>query len=74
MSTVTIPKKEYRKLVEVKFRYERLREAMEDDLFAPPPARSRGEIIKIFENGKKYSRKFTESLKKALERSSYFGS
>ena len=72
MSTVTIPKKEYKKLVEVKLRYERLREAMEDDLFAPPPTQSRGQIMKALENSEKYSRGFTESLKKALGRSSYF--
>lgn len=72
MSTVTIPKKEYKKLVETKLRYERLREAMEDDLFAPPPTQSREQIMKTFEGSKKHNREFIESLKKALERSSYF--
>lgn len=74
MSTVTISKKEYKKLVEAKFRYERLREAMEGELFAPPPTKNKEQIIAAFKNTNKYNQKFLESLKNGLEQSSYFRS
>lgn len=74
MTTITIPKKEYKRLVEVGLRYERLREAMEDDLFAPPPTRDMKHILEAVAGSKKYSRRFIESLKRGLERSSYFRS
>ena len=73
MSTITIPKKEYKKLVETRLRYERLREAMEGDLFAPP-TKDKKQIIAALKDTKKYNQKFLESLKKGLDRSSYFRS
>lgn len=39
MSTVTIPQKEYRELVEKRVRYEQLREFFEEDIFSPPPTK-----------------------------------
>lgn len=74
MSTVTIPQKEYRELVEKRARYEQLREFFEEDIFSPPPTRRIDETIVAFLSTGKYSKKFLESLKKGLERSSYFQS
>lgn len=74
MSTVTIPQKEYRELVEKRARYEQLREFFEEDIFSPPPTRRIDETIAAFLSTGKYSKKFLESLKKGLERSSYFQS
>lgn len=72
MTTVTIPKKEYKKLVEKVIRYEYLREIMEEDIFSPPPTRDIGEITRAFRATKKYDAKFLKSLDKGLRRSSYF--
>ncbi|KKT39804.1 MAG: hypothetical protein UW28_C0029G0016 [Parcubacteria group bacterium GW2011_GWA2_44_13] len=72
MVTVTIPKKEYKELVEKKMRYEQLRQIIEGDLFASPSTRSTKEILAGFKATKKYSAKFLESLSKGLRRSSYF--
>ena len=74
MATITISKKEYERLVEAKIRYERLREAMEEDIFASPPIRDRKQILRTFTASKKYNRKFIESLGNGLGRSSYFRS
>lgn len=74
MPTVTVPKKEYEKLIETKLRYERLREVMEEDLFSPPPTTSAKESLAALRGTKKYNQKFLNSLKKGLGRSSYFRS
>lgn len=72
MSTVTIPKKTYEDLVGKALRYEYLREAMEVDLFSPPPTRSRKEIIDAFRASKKHSPALLKSLERGFRRSSYF--
>jgi len=72
MNTITIPKKEYNDLVEKKFRYEHLRRAMEEDIFASPPSKNINETISAFEKTGKYNQGFIESLKKGLNHSSYF--
>lgn len=72
MVTITIPKREYEELVEKRFRYEQLRELVESDIFAPPPTHSTKEAIGAFKSTNKYSHLFLESLRKGLERSSYF--
>ena len=71
-STVVIPKKEYRELIEKKSRYEYLRQIIEGDIFDPPPSGSIKEIVSAFGATKKYSKKFLENLKKGMKRSSYF--
>lgn len=71
-STVVIPKREYKELIEKKFRYEYLRQIMEGDIFSSPPSNDINEIVGIFRGTKKYSKKFLESLKKGMKRSSYF--
>ena len=73
MTTITIPKKEYQDLVEKKFRYEYLRQIMEEDIFSSPPTKSIKEVLAAFNGTKKYNRKFLASLKKGLEKSPYFG-
>ena len=72
MSTVTISKKEYRELVEKKLRYDYLRQVMENNVFSPPPVRSRKAVLKAFLGTKKYNNKFLKSLARGLERSPYF--
>lgn len=72
MVTVTIPKNEYNKLIEVKFRYERLRQAMEEDVLSPSPFKKRSEVLKAFKKTGLYTDAFLESLKRGLKRSSYF--
>lgn len=74
MSTITIPQKEYRELVEKRMRYEQLREFFEEDVFSPPPTKKIGEIIVAFRANGKYNKKFIEALGKGLKRSSYFHS
>lgn len=72
MNTVTIPKKEYKELVDRKLRYEYLRQIMEEDIFTPPPTRNSKEVLDVFKASGRYNKKFLESLKKGLKRSSYF--
>ena len=72
MNTITIPKKEYRELIEKKLRYEHLRQVIEADIFAPPPMHNVQKIIGAFRATKKYNREFLRSLEKGLKRSSYF--
>lgn len=72
MSTITIPKKEYQDLLEKKMRYERLRQVLEEDIFTPPPTKSKKAVLSAFRAEKRYNNKFIQSLKKGLDRSSYF--
>ena len=72
MQTVTIPKKEYKELIEKKLRYEYLRQIIEGDIFSPPPTKDIKEIIRAFKKTGNYNQEFMDSLKKGLKRSSYF--
>lgn len=72
MSTVTIPKSEYQKLIETKIRYERLRTTMEDDLFSAPPVQKRRTVFEAFKNTGLYNKEFLTSLERGLKRSSHF--
>lgn len=72
MGTVTIPKKEYKKLVEQRMRHRYVRSISLGDIFSPPLSRSIGEIISAFKDAGKYSVKFLKELEKGLRRSSYF--
>lgn len=72
MNTVTISKKEYKKLVEQKMRYEYVRSVLRDDIFSPPPSRSVGEVIAAFKDAGKYSVRFLKGLEKGLRRSPHF--
>ncbi len=72
MPTITIPKKEYQELVEKKLRYEHLRAIVEEEIFAPPPTRSRKAVMQALKGVKKYPREFLKSVEQGLKRSSYF--
>ena len=72
MATITIPKKEYKALVETKLRYEYLRRGLDEKLFSPPPTRSEKEVVRAFEGTKKYSKKFLASIERGAKRSSHF--
>lgn len=72
MVTITISKKEYKKLLEKAFRYEYLRQILEEDIFLSPPIKDTSQIIKEFRATKKYNKKFLAGLAKGLKRSSYF--
>ena len=74
MTTITIPKKEYKTLVEAKLRYEYLRRGLEEDLFSAPPTRNVKEVVRVFAGMKKYSKEFLNSLERGLKRSSHFRS
>ena len=72
MPTITIPKQEYNNLLDAKLRYEYLRQVLEEDFFAPPPTRSRKEIMTKFKAAGKYGKAFLGSVEAGLRRSSYF--
>jgi len=72
MVTVTIPKKEYQKLIDKSFRYEYLRQIIEEDIFASPPLRDIKKIIREFRKTNLYNENFLRSLEQGLRHSSYF--
>lgn len=72
MTTITISKKEYEKLVDNATRYEYLKQALKTDIFSKPPISSRENVLVSFEATKKYSKVFLASLARGLKRSSYF--
>jgi len=72
MSEITISKKEYQKLLDRAFRYDYLRQILQEDVFSSPPTRDAKAVIKEFRSTKRYNRKFLKSLAKGLKRSSYF--
>lgn len=72
MTTITIPQKEYQKLIEKALRYEYIHQVMEGDFLASPPTKNIKKIIESFKKTGRYSQKFVESLGKGLRRSSYF--
>ena len=74
MVTITIPKKEYKELVDTKLRYEYLREIFDKNFFSPPPVRSGKEIMQALRGTKKYNARFLKSIEKGLGRFSYFRS
>ena len=72
MGTITIPQKEYQKLVEKSLRYEYLRQIMEENVFAPPPVKNVRKVIEEFRKTRLYNSAFLKSLGKGLKQSSYF--
>lgn len=71
MANITLPQKEYQKLIEKALRYEYIRQMMEGSLFSPPPTRNVKKIIEEFRKTGLYNQKFLGSLKNGLKRSSY---
>lgn len=74
MNTVTVPKKEYKELLETKLRYSHLREVLEEDIFSAPPTHKKHDVMSAFKASKKYNTRFLKSLENGLERSSHFRS
>lgn len=72
MATITIPKKEYQRLMDKALRYEYLRQILEEDIFASPPTKNIKEIIGEFRKTNFYNQSFLKSLERGLSRSSYF--
>lgn len=72
MPTVTIPKREYQKLLDRALRFEYLRQILEDDIFSPPPTKDIKAIIREFRETGRYNEEFLKSLARGLKRSSYF--
>ncbi|MEK7173494.1 MAG: hypothetical protein AAB710_00235 [Patescibacteria group bacterium] len=72
MPTVTIDKKKYTELLEKELRYDYLRQAMEEDIFASPPERNRKKVLTELKSTGKYNKQFLDSMKRGLKRSSYF--
>ena len=72
MNTVTISKKEYETLLMSKYKYEYLKQILNNDLFTPPPTKNVDTIVKAFAETGTYNKEFLESLQKGLKRSSHF--
>lgn len=72
MSTVTIPKIEYDFLKKRAIAYERVLSATKDEIFSPPPTRSRKTILGALHNTGRYNKAFLASVAKGLRRSAYF--
>lgn len=72
MANISISKKEYERLVDVKLRYDYLRSVIKDDLFASPPTRGAKKVVASFHKTGKYNRRFLQGLEKGLKRSSHF--
>ncbi|MFH1170612.1 MAG: hypothetical protein V1704_03580 [Candidatus Vogelbacteria bacterium] len=73
MSTITLPRIEYQELKKKAAMFERIVELAEkDNLFSPPPIRSRRQIVSAFKKTKKYNPAFLQSLNRGLKRSDYF--
>ncbi len=74
MSTIVLKKAEYEALKTRADAYERLVFAMREDIFSPPPARSRVKILSEFKKTGLYNKAFLASLSRGLKRSSHFTS
>lgn len=72
MVTITLPKKEYHRLVEKALRYDYIRQLLKEDIFASPPTRSIKKVIESFARTGLYKKEFLRSLERGLKRSSYF--
>lgn len=74
MSTITIPRKEYEKLVETKYRFDYMQSVFERGLFSPPPTKDIKKVLREFSATGLYGRKFLTDLERGLRRSTYFRS
>ena len=74
MSTIVLKKTEYEALKTRADAYERLVFAMREDIFSPPPTRSRAKIILELKKTGLYNKAFLASLGRGLKRSSHFTS
>ncbi len=72
MSTVVLKKAEYEALKTRADAYDRFVFAMREDIFSPPPTRSRAKIISEFKKTGLYNKAFLASLSRGLKYSSHF--
>lgn len=72
MTTITLPRNKYQDLKKKAQAYELILNIIEKDIFSLPPINDSKKIIGEFKKTGLYNEKFIESLKKGLNRSSYF--
>lgn len=72
MTTITLPRNKYQDLKKKAQAYELILNIIEKDIFSLPPMNDSKKIIGEFKKTGLYNEKFIESLKKGLNRSSYF--
>ena len=72
MSTIVLKKTEYEDLKTRADAYERLVFAMREDVFSPPPTRSRAKILSELKKTGCYNKAFLASLARGFKRSSHF--
>jgi hypothetical protein len=71
MITVTVPKTEYEILKSQAYAYKQLLNAVSENAVTPP-TRSKSKVLAAFKKTGKYNATFLTSLKKGLNRSSFF--
>jgi hypothetical protein len=72
MNTITLKKSDYeilRKKAEV---YDTIIRVVEEDIFTPPPIKSRKAILNELKKTDYYSKEFLEEIGQAIKRSSFF--
>lgn len=74
MSTIVLKKTEYEALKTRANAYDRLVFAMREDIFSPPPTRSRAKILSELKKTGLYNKAFLASVSRGLNRSSRFTS
>lgn len=74
MNTIVLKKAEYEALKHRADAYDRFIFAIRENVFSPPPTRSRAKILSEFKKTELYNRTFLGSLAKGLKRSSHFTS
>ncbi len=74
MNTIILKKAEYEELKILADAYNGLVFAMRENIFSPPPTRSRAKIISEFKKIGLYNKAFLARLSRGLKRSSHFTS
>lgn len=72
MSTIVLKKAEYEALKTRAEAYDRFIFAMKEDIFSPPPTRSRTKIISELKKTGLYNKNFLASFSRGLKRSTHF--
>lgn len=72
MSTIILKKTEYEALKSRADAYDRFVFAMREDIFSPPPTRSRAKILSDLKKTGLYNKAFIASISRGFKRSSHF--
>ncbi len=72
LQTITIPKREYEELIDVKLRFKYLSQIFKEDIFLPPPTKNVKNVMGEFKKTNLYNQKFLASLENGLKKSTYF--